>query len=346
MKKILLSIPFLIFLAGKVFAVSPDMYNIKNLIEENRKHFEFINVAISNMIPPKKDKDGNPAPPEAEPEPEKKHDRNKELDSSYYFDYLNANQKDFEGNIYFFKGDYGLAHPPLREAEGRLKTIYESVLERHTEYTRVMATYAGNRIIRSRDFSAKHLLKLALKQLKLAEDFYTMGWNTSPYKYRDKIYYYQDGIAASRRARRFIILALIEFKTPEDEKRVFKKEKLNEYKDPSYDGSVNHYEYLKNTLRNHIENKWLEPKISANVPFERPDTATNFTFVANVSPPIDLMEVLDDCYGIITYNRISVLEETNNFLNREMVKEEKTATPEDTSPPKDSPTSSPEPEKK
>jgi hypothetical protein len=336
MTKKSLSILIAVFFSASIFAVSPDMYNIKNLIEENRKHFEFINVAISNMIPPKADKD-KPFQPDAEPDPDKKHDRNKELDSSYYFDYLNANQKDFEGNIYYFKGDYGLAYPPLRDAEGKLKDIYESVLERHVEFSRVLSTYAGNRIIRSKDFTAKGLLKQSLRELKIAENYYSMGWNTSPYQFRDKIYLYEEGIQASRRSRRFALLALIEFKTPEDEKRTFKKEKLNEYKDASYDGSVNHYEYLKKTLRNHIENKWLEPKISANVTYERPDTATNFTFVPNVTPPIDLMEVLDDCYGIITYNRISVLEETNNFLKRELIKEEKESTPTPNSAPAKTP---------
>ena len=29
------------------------------------------------------------------------------------------------------------------------------------------------------------------------------------------------------------------------------------------------------------------------------------------------MEILDDCYGVITYDRISVLEETNLFIKRE-----------------------------
>jgi hypothetical protein len=106
------------------------------------------------------------------------------------------------------------------------------------------------------------------------------------------------------------MLGLIEFATVADEKKEYKKQKIGEYRDADYDGTTNNYNYLKKTLRNYIENKWVDGKITANVPFERPETATSFTYIAGKdTPPIDLMELLDDCYGIITYNRMDINSE-------------------------------------
>ncbi|MDX1959278.1 MAG: hypothetical protein SFU98_11935 [Leptospiraceae bacterium] len=333
-----------------LYAVAPDLYNLNVLIQENRAHFEFINVIVSNMIPPKGGEKDPKADPNAKPsEDDKLHD--KKMDNSYYYEFLTANQKDLEGNIYYMKNDYSNAFVPLREAQGKLKEIFESALERHNEYTRVLTSYASTRIVRTDDYTAKWLLKKAFAEQKTAENYYTAGWNNAPYQFRNKISLYELGLHASRRARRFALLALIELKTPKDEKRIYKKQKLNEYRDPSYDGSVNDYEYIKKTLRNQIENKHLEQKISTSVTTERPETATSFTFVPNVSPPLDLMEALDDCYNIITYDRISVLEETNNFLKREGSKDNSTppkkeeakggAAPTEKSAPAPAPTAAP-----
>lgn len=309
----------LLFISVSAYAVSPDEENLNILIQENKAHFQFINVAISNMRSPKLE---NPTDKNTPPAKEDDDSPDKKMDNPYYNDFLTANLKDFEGTVLHFKGDYKNAQAPLKEAQIKLKEIYESALERHTEFTRVLLIYATHKILKTNDISAKYLLKLAYKELKLAENCYTMGWNNAPYQYRNKISLYESGIRASRKARRFGILALIEQKIPNDQKRLYKKEKFNEFKDSEYDGSVNDYEYLKKTLRNNIENKWVEGKISANYKFERPDTATNFTYIPNKHQPIDLMEMLDDIYGIITYNRISVKEETDKFVRKEITKEE------------------------
>jgi len=295
--------------------VNPNMQNLQILMKENQINLEFLNVAISNMISPKVENKKSPSELSLD---ELNKPENRNLDNGYYFDFLKANQKDLEGSLYYYKGDYNVAYRPLRESQGKIKEMYESVLERHNEYTRVLVTFASNRILRVKDPTAKNLLRQAFRELKVAENFYTMGYNSAPNLFRNKISLYQEGIVSSRRARRFAMIALIEFATVIDEKKEFKKQKLNEFTDANYDGTTNNYTYLKKTLRNYIENKWLDGKITANVPFERPDTATAFTYVSGKdTPPIDLMELLDDCYGIITYNRISVLEETNGFIKRD-----------------------------
>jgi len=295
--------------------VNPNMQNLMVLMRENQSNMEFLNIAISNMISPKTEEKKSPSELSLD---ELSKPENKSLDNAYYFDFLKANQKDLEGSLYYYKGDYNIAYRPLREAQGKIKEMYESVLERHNEYTRVLLTFTSNRVLRVKDPTAKNLLRQAFREMKVAENFYTMGYNSAPNLFRNKISLYQEGIVSSRRARRFALLSLIEYATVIDEKKAYKKQKIGEYKDPEYDGSTNNYPYLKKTLRNFIENRWLDGKITANVPFDRPDTATSFTYIPGKdTPPIDLMEVLDDCYGIITYNRISVLEETNLFIKRD-----------------------------
>ncbi len=302
-------------------ATSPDIYNMQKLITFNEESFEFINVAISNLWPP--DTDPKKALEDADKwddEKEKSQDK-KQYDSLYFYDFRKASGRHLEGSIYYFKGDYGASIVPLRESQRLLKDIYEDVSERHTEFSRVLLSYAANRIIPSKDIQARYLLKQAFRELRNAEINYCMGWNSSPPQYRKKILHFQDGITASRKARRFALLSLIEYYTPKDEKRAYKKQKLNEYKDPAYDGSVNSYEYLKKTLRNYIENKWIEPKITSRIIFSKPMTNKEINYEAKPDP-IDLMEVLDDCYGIITYKRMSILEVTNQYLKKEQALEE------------------------
>lgn len=302
-------------------ATNPDIYTMQRLMDSNQENFEFINVAISNLWPP--DSDPKKALEDAdkmEQDGEKMHDK-KQYDSLYFYDFRRASSKQLEGSIYYFKGDYNNSVAPLRESQRLLKDIFEDVSERHNEYTRVLLTYASNRIIPSKDSNAKYLLKLAFRELKNAEINYCMGWNTSPAQYRKKILHYEDGIRASRKSRRLTLIALIDYFTPKDEKRVYKKEKLGEFKDPAYDGSVNSYEYLKKTLRNYVENKWIEPQITSKIAFNKPMTNKEINYEAKPDP-INLMEVLDDCYGIITYKRMSILEITKQYLRKEQAVDE------------------------
>ncbi len=294
------------------------MDNLNVLMNENKIHFQFINVVISNLIKPQAEPDklSNYSNMKIKPEASAKRIIDKD-DSFYYNKFLEANQKDFEGTLLYFRGDYGEAHKPLKEAQSKIKELYEDSLERHTEHTRVIVSYAAQRIIKSNDVSSKRLMKLAFRDLKIAEDYYTLGWNQSPYQFRNKISLYEDGFRASRRARRFTILALMNYKTADEDKNTYKKQSLSELQNSVNEGKVNDYEYMKVTLRNFIENKIIEGKISNTVTFPRPKGATDYEFKGDNSSSLDLMEMHDDSYEIITYNRISILEETNNVLRKD-----------------------------
>lgn len=314
--KILILISFLI--AKSIFPVAPDMENLNVLMNENKIHFEFINVVISNLIKPQSEPEklSDYANNKIKPEAAAKRVIDKD-DSFYYTKFLDANQRDFEGSLLYFRGDYGDAHKPLRDAQGKLKELYEDALERHTEHTRVLVSYAAQRIIKSNDYSSKNLLKQAFRELKIAEDYYQLGWNQMPYQFRNKLSLYEDGFRASRKARRFTLLAMMNYKTANDDKPIYKKQSLSELHNSVNEGKVNDYEYMKVTLRNFIENKLIEGKISTAVTFPRPKGATDYEFKANTTGSIDLMEILDDCYAIITYNRISILDETNNVIRKD-----------------------------
>ena len=224
MKRLILLLTLFI-VSPSLFSVSPDMDNLNILINENKIHFEFINVVLSNLIKPQAEPEKltDYANTKIKPEAAAKRIIDKD-DSFYYGKFLEANQKDFEGNLLYFRGDYGEAHKPLKEAQGKIKELYEDALERHTEHTRVVVAYAAQRIIKSNDYSSKHLMKLAFRDLKIAEDYYQLGWNQSPYQFRNKISLYEDGFRASRRARRLTLLALMNFKTANEDKNTYKKQ--------------------------------------------------------------------------------------------------------------------------
>ena len=118
-------------MSPSLFSVSPDMDNLNILINENKIHFEFINVVLSNLIKPQAEPEKltDYANTKIKPEAAAKRIIDKD-DSFYYGKFLEANQKDFEGNLLYFRGDYGEAHKPLKEAQGKIKELYEDALHR------------------------------------------------------------------------------------------------------------------------------------------------------------------------------------------------------------------------
>lgn len=309
---------FYLVLSFNLFSVPLTEENLKVLMNENKEHLEFVNVVISNMIKPQAEPDKLINYQFLKIKPDVASKRVLDKNDSYYFTkFLESNMKDNEGAMMYLKADYENAYRPMKEARERLKELYEDSLERHNEHTRVLLTWVANRVVKSDDYSSKYLLKLAFKQLAVAEEFYTLGWNQAPYQTRNKVTLYREGIQASRFARRYALIAIMNYKTTNDDKAIYRKQSLSELKNSINEGQVNDYEYLKTSLRNFIENKYIDAKISTNVPFERPRTAMGYEFKENTAQKLDLMEMLDDAYHLISYNRISVLDETNNVIKKE-----------------------------
>lgn len=302
------------------YSGSPNIENLQSLMRENKLNFEFIDIVLSNLSPAMSENEKITDYQNGKPRDETLKKRNRE-NNPYYRKLLLADRIDLEGIMMYYRSEYNKSYKYLKYAQKLLKDLYEDTLDMHNEQSRVLISYISRRILKSDDANSKYLVRLAFRELKIAENHFTLGFNTVPYQFRDKIVNYEMGFQASRRARRFAILALISYKTPDEDKPAYQKQSLSELQNSVNEGKVNDYEYIKATLRNFIENKLLEPKIAMKVAFPKPDPyreeADAYTYDVTKDSPLELMEMHDDNYGIITYNRFSLLDDANTVIRRD-----------------------------
>lgn len=273
-------------------ALPVDETNLGALRKENYANMEFINTVISNLTPP------NAIKIEGAEDTKKK-----KIDSIYYYELLNANKKDLDAARLYYKGEYEAAFRPMREAQGKLVNIYQIALEKHLTDTNYINEYGGTKIIRTKDKTANRLLKIAIKYQVIAERNYILGLNNSPHQYRNKIELFKEGIQNSRLSRRFFLAAMVELRTMDVDKNQYKKVSFDEVRKKLEESSASYYDRMKDTLRACIENRLIEASIQS------PSSPS--------SEKINLLELHDDNWGIITYSRVSLLEETNKVLRME-----------------------------
>lgn len=274
-------------------AVSPDQTNLGILIDENKKNLAFLNIALSNLVPPQDNKSKTPSADGSTTS-------TKNLDHEYYKILRDINQLDFNGNMWYLQSNYSLSFRQLREAQSRMKDGYEFAIQKYLEDTRAILESSAPAIIRSDDSIAKSLLRLGFRDLRTGEDKFLMGQNSSPYQYRYKIVLYSEGITILRRGKRFGILALLASRTPDEDKADYKYWSLDDLKEAREEPKEPNYEKVKNTISNFIDNKRLERTIT---PPANPQ-----------SKPLDLFEQHDDNYGFITENRLDLLMESNTDI--------------------------------
>lgn len=275
-------------------AVSPDRTNLGLLIEENKKNLAFLNIALSNLAPPQNDQ----TPSKAEGDTADESGVNVDFE---HFKYISSiNQRDFNGNMWYLQSNYSLAFRELRAAQGNMKDAYEFAIQKYLEDTRALLESAAPYIIRSNDDVAKALLRLGFRDLRTGEDRFTMGFNSSPYQFRYKILLYSEGITILRRGKRFAILAMLASKTPDEDKSEYKYWSLEDLEEARNEPREPRYEKVRNDLSNFIENKRMERTV---IPPANPSAR-----------PLDLFEQHDDNYGIITENRIDLLEHASTMI--------------------------------
>lgn len=284
-----------------VFAVSPDADNLKNLIAENRKYMELINVVVSNLAPPAgaKTETKSDAATDASADQPKTQGKN----NYYYYEMIKANRLDFQGNTFYLKGDYKAAFPPLRSSQGTLVALFKSSLEKHIKDSNSLLEYAQVKIVRTEDRMAKHLLKLASRDLRIAEDTILRANNNSPYQYRNKLNLYSRSLNSSRLARKFVLASLIEYKTPDRDKKAYKKVYFDDLKKQIEENTPDAYDKMKHKLTVYVENGLLDKVVASPI--------------SKDASKVDLLEVNDDNFGILTYNRESILEQTDSELRQE-----------------------------
>ncbi|EQA36858.1 hypothetical protein LEP1GSC047_2954 [Leptospira inadai serovar Lyme str. 10] len=302
-------------LSDRILGVSPDQTNLAILIDENKLNLKFINICASNLTPQlteeKNTKPQTNAPTAAEnaqggqtpagSAPAGEEELYKKLNTfDNYRSFRKANQADFNGNMWYFQGNYSLSYKNLKSAQAEMKELFQVVHENYVRTARILLEAASPLIIRSNDKIAQHLLKLGFRDLKASEDSFTAAYNSSPQQYRVKLVLHGDGIRIARRAKRFAILAMISAKTPNDDKAEYQFVNLDEMRNAAEKENISDYDRIRNALIDYIDNELITQKIVP--PGE------------GKSNPIDLLETHDDNYSFITNGRVSFLEKSNEEI--------------------------------
>lgn len=315
----------IILVSGELlWAVSPDQINLGILIGENRTNLKFINICVSNLVPLTDESaaanpDKNPPNNTKVEEPAVsgvagKEEFYKKLGAiPSYTSLKKANQFDFNGNMLYFQSNYSLSFKNLRAAQGEMKDLYQATHEQYLQNSRALLEYASPLIVRSNDKIAQHLLRLGFRDLKSSEDHFTIAYNSSPYQFRYKLLLYGEGIKIARRARKFALLAMIASKTPTEDKPEYQFVNLDDIRATVEKENISDYEKIRNTLINYIDNDLLQRKI---VP---PGEAKE--------RPIDILEIHDDNYSIITSGRISLMDMSNDEIKTEDMIQKETLPP-------------------
>ncbi|MEM7180854.1 MAG: AraC family transcriptional regulator [Spirochaetota bacterium] len=267
-----------------------------NLLDANRENSEYINVVISNLTSPKKSDDSADAGTDASADASS--DQAAKKSDDYAALLLAANKKDFEGLAHYLRGDYRAAFRPIRSAEGILAELFKKSSNKHLDDTRNLLEYCNVKIVRTNDHTAKYYLTMATRHLRQGEDLNSRGTNHSPYQYRRKLALFKGSIEASRRARKFAIAALIEYKTEDVDKKEYEKLTFDQFLANKAvifpPEKINNYDAIKQKLAVYIENKEF-PKVVKSPLRKQADS-------------LNLMEIHDDNFRIITYERKSLLD--------------------------------------
>lgn len=279
----------------------PNMENLGKLLDANRDNSEYINIVISNLTAPKKSADNSsPAADDAAAKLAKKSD-------DYEAMLLAANKKDFEGLAHYLRGDYRNAFRPIRSAEKILAELFRKAADKHLDDTRNLLEYCNVKVIRTDDHTAKYFLRMATRNLRGGEDLYKRGFNHSPYQHRKKLSLYKGAVDFSRKARKFAIVALLEYKTEDVDKNEYKKLTFDNYlawKNEIFpEKKIADYEAIKHKLAVYIENKELPKEVKS--PLRKQADSLN------------LMEIHDDSFGIMTFERKSILAKVRKQVSFE-----------------------------
>ncbi len=213
-----------LFSATAVFSVSPDQTFTERALKDNRYFIDFINKGVSNF--------GT----------EKNMDQLKE-----------ANQHNFNANLWYLQSDYVNSFKEIKASQELLRDLYLDLLtNRYIEDARYLLDLSAPQIVQSKDKKAEMFLRLGYRDLEVSRQYYLKGFNYNRFLFSSKIRHYIDGIKRARRAKRFAFLALIESKTPVEEKDEYRTQTLDEALRKIETEDISDYERVKNLLTNMI----------------------------------------------------------------------------------------------
>lgn len=210
-----------------VWAAAPDQGFVEKILRENRYFIEFANVSVSNF--------GSPENEKALKE---------------------ANQHNFNANLYYLESNYVDAFKEIRLSQEILLDLYYDILQkRYIEDSRTLLDLNAPIIIQSKDRKSAHFLQLGYRDVEVARQFRDMGYNYNRFLFSNKIRYYIDGIKRARRAKRFAFLALIESKTPIEDKEDYQTQTWDDARNKDEREKIRDYERVKNNLVNQMNRK-------------------------------------------------------------------------------------------
>ena len=239
-----------------IAAVSPDQTLVEKVIRDNRYFIEFANVSVSNFGTPENEKA-----------------------------LKEANQRFFNAHLFYLESKYPESFKAVRlSQEILLDLLYDILNKRLIEDARALLDLNAPIIIQSKDKKSSFYLQLGYRDVEVARQFRDMGYNYNRFLFSNKIRYYIDGIKRARRAKRYAFLALIESKTPMEDKIEYKTQTWDEARNVDPVEKIRDYERIKNNLTNQINRKLY--------------TDTYNFFLHN-----------DDNYGLISAQKTSVLKD-------------------------------------
>lgn len=253
-----------------VWSAAPDQGFVEKILRENRYFIEFANVSVSNF--------GSPENEKALKE---------------------ANQHNFNANLYYLESNYVDAFKEIRLSQEILLDLYYDILQkRYIEDSRTLLDLNAPIIIQSKDRKSAHFLQLGYRDVEVARQFRDMGYNYNRFLFSNKIRYYIDGIKRARRAKRFAFLALIESKTPIEDKEDYQTQTWDDARNKDEREKIRDYERVKNNLVNQMNRKLYS------------DTMNFFLHH-------------DDNYGLISGQKKSLLKDSFKELQTKRPEKEK-----------------------
>lgn len=239
---------------GILQAESPDYSNMGELLETNRADMEFINVALSNL----------PLTPENNQQPSEGLQTGLDLKEKLSEKMKLAVEHDFFAGIYYLQGKYGHTYRELSTSRNLLQQVYREILEYYIDGTWVLLESAAPIILRTQDAKSKHFLQLGFRDLESSRLFHQRGSNIGKKLYTNQINFYKQGIKRVRRARKYGVLAILESRTPLEEKKEYQYVSYDEVRNPSITENVKEYDRVLNKMIGLISRQLVDAKIQSS----------------------------------------------------------------------------------
>ncbi|MCB1171714.1 MAG: hypothetical protein KDK25_15305 [Leptospiraceae bacterium] len=245
-----------IYAAGQapLQAESPDFSNMGELLKTNREDLEFLNVPVSNL----------PLTPENGQEPSEGLKTGLALKEKLSEKMKLSVEHDFFAGIYYLQGQYGHTYRELSTSRDLMQQIYKEILEYYIDGTWVLLESAAPIILRTQDSKSKHLLQLGFRDLESARLFHQRGANIGKKLHTNQINFYREGIKRVRRARRFGILAILESRTPLEEKKEYQYVSYDDIRNPADTENPKEYNRVLDRLVGLISRQLVEAQITSS----------------------------------------------------------------------------------